>query len=316
MLCLLLACAATFPGGPPGDLAAAIRSGLAHDTLLVYGQTGKTVPAFDLDTSNLYNLNMSMRSPTRLSVIPGSEPVFSDGWIPTNLMPNPRSRANVPQVSIKKEDVKEGKLTFATKGDHALNLKDLTANSPFDRPVSIHWFLQEYQVYADARDASANAFLTLMAQGLGGDFTETKGRYSIDLDPGATKRRIVASLNKDAVSPEARSEAGESDRETFASAVVNTLNTTQMRALLKSRSSQITIPIGSGLNQAATRFVEAMISDARQPSTRGRSRNRNRLPTNLLSRIDPSRTATATIDARFRATLSVPIMGGSTVTVR
>lgn len=316
MLCLLMAVAATFPGGAPGDLAQAIRSGFEHDTVLVYGQTGKSVPAFDLDTSNLYNLNMSLRTPTKLSVIPGSAPVFSDGWIPANLMPNPRGRAAVPQVSIKPEDVKDGKLTFATKGNHVLNLKDLASKSPFDRPVSIHWFLQEYQVYADARDANAKDFLTLVAQGLGGEFTETKSRYSIDLDPSATKRRIVASLNKDAVSPEARASAGDADRETFAAAVVNVLTTNQMQTLLKSRSGRVTLTIGSGLSQPATRFVEAMISDARQPSTRGRSRNRNRLPSNLLSRVDPSRAATVSIDARFRATLTVPVIGGSTVTVR
>jgi len=187
----LAASLVTFPGGSTGDLVESVHEATNRNVFITQAFV-QPVKKFDFDTKSYDDLAFDIRMGAKVHVVPGSDLVFEDTMLPPIRMPSLGVAQGVMPKweSLSPENIAKGLVTFQTSGDERLDPVYLD-RAPFSKPVIVNWMLGKYGVAVNVEKMPEKAFLTCIAQSVGGKLVEDKENYHLDLDPEAFRTRVL-----------------------------------------------------------------------------------------------------------------------------
>jgi hypothetical protein len=182
-----------FPGGSLNEFVDLVAKSTNGNVVASQGWV-RPIAKFEM-TADRSELNRILRRDTDMRITPGVDWIFSDEMLPPMRVPGVNV-GQVPQPTWKAlgaDHFQDGRVTFRTEGNERLNSTSL-ADAPFEKPVQIHWMLQEFPVAVDVRGMEPRQFLIHVARSVGGSFQNLPNAYRLELEPTQMRTRAINML--------------------------------------------------------------------------------------------------------------------------
>lgn len=327
MLTLLIATAYSihFSGGTPNAFANALFESTKQNVVLVQGESA-LVGKLDYTNVTLNQMSQALRTQINHFLLPGTEMVFSDQLLSSKLLTgsgfrdipgfasgyafehiqydrtNKDALLTVRFTPLPPSAVVNGKITFRTEKDEALQLKSLEGQ--LSKPIRFHWIYAEQPIFVQASNMDEVDFLTNVSKALGARFNPAAKTYNFDIDPNSIRTRAASTLarlnaNKDPNSTDSQDYK-------FRIGCLNSLTAAQISEALATPTSlaRVAINRSSQLTNLATARIRELEKIQKTYGPNGRA---SKKAIGLLDRIDPDRPSYIVMDSKFYVMMEIAV---------
>lgn len=258
MITMLVAASLQFAGGSVNDLCDSFQA--EHRNIAI----SRTRDLWDLkpfvvDLKGLDSINDGMKLGAKLSIVPGAELTFSDGYLPKSRVANAFSD-DAEVMSLKGDALQNGLVTFKSSGKGALEVKSLS-DMKWSKPLTVHWFYEDLRCFCNFEQVPEARFLQMVARSVGATFRENPRGYFLELNPSEAQRRAYATMSSPPPPYVRMSASGMAKRKLTASAIAS-LTYDQVAYLLSKPGQSLQLPLtqGTAVYQDALAYRQALAS--------------------------------------------------------
>ena len=244
---LSLALTFTFAGGEGTALTKQIAEHWQESAVFSHEPSTK-IPKISFEFKDREEFRTSLTKVTQLSASENEDNVLSTPGYPLHLV---LANGHFKDDTWKKAgEIRISDRRVSTSPDGSfLSVASLQFNK-FQKPLKVHWFLQEQWVSIYARDERESELLRKVSAAVGGSFYESPTEYRIEFDPKEFRRRAIftwtAAGNQDSF-------AHNSADNEYTLAVYKMISDEQIAKVYEKPDSQVTLPldIKSGIYSVA-----------------------------------------------------------------
>lgn len=327
MITLLIATAFSikFPGGSPSEFAAALANSTNQNVVLAQGEA-MTVSALNFTDLTLNQMSQALRTQTNHFMLPGTEMVFSDQLLSSELLTgsgfrdipgftsgnafehiqydrtNKSALLTIKFAPLPSSVVVNRKITFRTDKDEALQLKSLEGQ--LSKPIRFHWIYAEQPIFVQTANMDEVDFLTNISKALGARFNPAAKTYSFDLDANSIRSRAASTLTRLNTNKDPNSTDSQDYK--FRIGCLNSLTTAQISEALATPTSltRVAINRNSQLANLATARIRELEKIQKTYGPNGRA---SKKAIGLLDRIDPDRPSYIVMDSKFYVMMEIAV---------
>ncbi len=327
--------AVKFAGGTPNAFIAALSTDTQQNVMMTQGD-GAILARAEFETSDLNEMSRAVRAQLSHAILPGTDLILSDQFVARELVAENQGqrvlreggeveiviRANEAvsrssatdgsrrsgrfepnRIALPKTAVQDGKVTFKTEGNDALQIP--MVGQALSKPVKVHWFYDRAPIFVHVKDQPEEEFARWLAKAVGARLVVNAKEYAFELNPSEARKRAVATIQKEPL-PE-RNAASQTAARNFRIACLNALTPAQISAALAESGSTTRIELGprSPLTRLAVQRVQQI--DAERQSRPVQGPPGQAQPT-IMQRVDPSRMAVLIVDSRFGVRMEIPVL--------
>lgn len=327
--------AVKFAGGTPNEFIAALSQDTQQNVMMTQGD-GTILSRAEFETSDLNEMSRAIRAQLQHVILPGTDLIISDQLVPRELVAENQvqravregaeveiilranealarsdgaegarrtGRFEANRIALPKTAIQDGKVTFKTEGNDALQIA--MAGQALSKPVKVHWFYDRSPIFINVKDQPEEEFARWLAKAVGARLVVNAKEYAFELNPTEARRRAVATIQSEPL-PQRNAESQTAARN-FRVACLNALTPVQITAALaESRSSvRIELTQRSPLTRLAVQRVQQIDAERQSRPMQGPP---GQAQLTIMKRVDPSRLAVLIVDSRFGVRMEIPVL--------